>query len=191
MRLYKKWITVVGLSSALASGIVSNAETAQSAELYKLQRPQIVYTKHKIQQVLGDLDATLTERALVTAIASLETDAFAVDYSFGDDKSGDAYNVSIYKLNIGMLKDLGISDFKRVHTDLSYATETVLQGLRQMGTTKFLMYHRGGAGAFDGAVPIDDIAPYIDAIHKIANMYEHSIPDMYNNIRYTIQVDPI
>jgi hypothetical protein len=147
--------------------------------------------KQKVNLALTEGKASLEERALVLAIASIETENFAVDYPSGDNKTGDAYNVSIYKLNVGLVKKLTTTSPQILHTDVRKATLVVLNGIRTLGCHSFLTNNRGGAGAFTGKVPMNDINPYIEGIKKLQQLYLDNPSFMFNDKRFTIEVKPI
>lgn len=175
--------------------LVAKCALAQpiTQDIIKLSRPEAEVVKTDINNILTEEEATLQERTIVLAIASIETDAFKVDYPLGDNKLNDAYNISIYKMNIGLLKKLGIKrdSINEIHTNPEYATKIILQGIRYYGITLYLIQHRGGEGALDCTVPIQEITSYIDAITSIAMQYAFYPEDMFNDTRYTIDINPI
>lgn len=165
-------------------------------ELIKTEVHDIHQIKQQILSVAEKEDATPEEKALLLAIASIETEDFSNNYPAGDNKSGDAYNVSLYKMNVGMIKDIDstIKPFE-LQNNIKLATQVILKGIRKFGVNKFLTYHRGGAGAFDSTVPEKDIKPYTDAVKKIAEKYTQDqkqlSPETTDDTRYTIFVPAI
>lgn len=175
-----------------------NYRSAQKgkATLYELNVVGLRERKKAILQAANAENATDKEKALLLAIASIETEKMLVDYPAGDGKSNDAYNVSIYKMNVGMIKQINPNaDYQLIHKDITEATNILLQGLRMWGKNKLLRFHRGGEGAFSGQVPDTQVTPYIQAVEKIEILYAKNkwqlAPNTTDDIRYTIHVDPI
>lgn len=125
----------------------------------------------------------------ILAVASIETEKFDIDYPVCDRKSGLACNVSIYKINLDMLSDIGRDSTKM--KDLGYATETVLSAIRNYGYKEFIAFHRGGRSGLEGIKYKNEIQQYSKAIDKIALCYRNNSESLYNDIRYTIQVPAI
>lgn len=170
--------------------------SAFAEDIIKTEVPDIHKTKQQILSIAEKEDATSQEKALLLAVASIETENFSSNYKDGDGKTGDAYNVSIYKMNIGMIRDIDSRvDPIELNTNIKKATEIALKGIRKFGVNKFLTYHRGGAGAIDGKIPEKDIKPYINAVKKIAEKYledpKQLSPETTDDTRYTIVVPAI
>lgn len=165
-------------------------------DVIKTKVHSIHKTKQQILSVAKKESATSEEKALLLAVASIETEDFSNNFPVGDNKSGDAYNVSLYKMNVGMIKDIDPAiNPSELQNNMKLATQVMLKGVRKFGVNKFLTYHRGGAGAFDGKIPGKDIKPYVDAVKKIAEKYledpKQLSPDTTDDTRYTIVVPAI
>ena len=119
-----------------------------------------------------------------------------IDYPEGDNKKGDAYNVSIYKMNVGMIRaiDSSINPID-IHLDNKLATKVLIEGIRKFGLEKFLIYHRGGETAFNKDVQDNNIIVYVNAIKQIAKKYKSDAHQLDSNktddIRYTVEVPAI
>ena len=164
--------------------------------LYELNYVGLEKQKAEILEEANHLNATNIEKSLLLAVASIETEQMKIDYSEGDGKVGDAFNVSIFKMNASMLKEIDANiNLDSVHHSSKIATNYFLRGLRLWGKEKFLRYHRGGKGAFYGKINENDITEYINAIHKLAKIYRKNQyqlnPETTDNIRYTIYIKPI
>ncbi|MEM7617664.1 MAG: hypothetical protein AAF195_04715, partial [Pseudomonadota bacterium] len=164
--------------------------------IHKITVPNLSITKRKIISTADKLFASKREKSFLLAIASIETKDMSIDYPAGDGKKGDAYNVSIYKINLALLKSISPNiDADLIHNDIEQATQIVLTGIRKFGINNFLRYLRAGESGFNGKISENDIIPYINAIKDIACKYL-SEPWQFNpatidNIRYTIHVPAI
>ena len=139
-----------------------------------------------VKAYIFSLDADNTEKALLAAIASIETESMAVDYPEGDGKRGASYNVGIYKANVHQLKKIDKNiNIQRFHNDYKYATDVMLRGIRKFGQSDFLAEHRGGESIRGEAVN-----SYICAIKVIAMQYMIKGLEI-NQVRYTVNVDAI
>jgi hypothetical protein len=113
--------------------------------------------------------ATAQEKSIALAIANQETEGISNQYQSGDGKSGGAYNVSPFKMNVAQLAKIDPTvDPQQVHQDLGLATRMLITGLRKQGVDHFLMEHRGGTGAFDGSIPQNHIDDYVSGIKDVA-----------------------
>jgi hypothetical protein len=171
-------------------------EPASIPQLHKLSYAGLGIQKAKILRAANAFNAVAREKSILLAIASIETERMQIDYPKGDGKTGNAYNVSIYKMNIGMLKELDAGvNINLVNNSIEAATALLLKGLREWGEDKFLRYHRGGEGAFFGKINECDILNYISAIKRLAKTYRKDKnqlnPKTTDNIRYTIDIEPI
>jgi hypothetical protein len=167
-----------------------------SNKLIEIKIEGISKVKREILLAANEMKARDAEKALVLAIASIETEKMVVDYPDGDNKSGDAYNVSIYKMNVGMIRNIDSSiNPLDIHFDNTKATKVLLTGIRKFGTDKFLTYHRGGETALNDKTNSKDIEPYISAIKQIAKKYQEDPyqlnPYKTDNTRYTVAVPAI
>lgn len=91
----------------------------------------------------------LERKALILAIASIETEYFDVDYPVGDRKIGDAFNVGIYKVNrylIKLVNQKAGTNFtdSMMNRDKLHATKFVNTGMNVLGENLFLRINRGG-----------------------------------------------
>ncbi|MFT6084298.1 MAG: endonuclease YncB(thermonuclease family) [Alphaproteobacteria bacterium] len=164
--------------------------------LYELNYVGIEDQKIKILKTAESLNASRKEKSLLLAVASIETERMQIDYPQGDNKKGDAFNVSIYKMNKAMLRDIDPDiDFDLVHNSVEVATNYFLQGLRKWGQKKFIRYHRGGETAFNKTIVDDAVEEYVSAIYKLATKYRRNKyqldPLTTDNMRYTIDIKPI
>lgn len=164
--------------------------------VHKIYIANLSHTKQLILEAANEVNATYPEKATVLAIASIETAAMSIDYPPGDGKDGDAYNVTIYKLNKYLIRAINPSiDPTLLHYDTKAATKLVIQGLRDMGHDRFLSLHRGGEGLLHGKVPSSSVRPYVIAIKSLAFDYmikEDSLdPSGASDYRYTIPVKAI
>lgn len=164
---------------------------------YRLIVPGISERKKEILVAAESLQATAREKALLFAIASIETEAMQVDYPMCDNKINDACNIGIYKMNIGMIqKVIPNADLDKIHFDIGEATRVALRCMRTLQESSFLVMHRGGEGYFDGTIKPEAVAEYIKAIEILTLRYQQDENNQFdienvNNVRMTIMVCPI
>lgn len=174
----------------------NDAVSKTFSRLIRTEAEGLKNVKRQILLTADEMNATDKEKAIVLAIASIETENMSIDYPEGDNKSGDAYNVSIYKMNVGMIRNIDRSvNPSDIHLDNKKATKVVISGIRKFGLDKFLIYHRGGESAFNSTSNGAEIMSYIEAIKTIAKKYKES-PNQLNSyktddIRYTIKIPAI
>lgn len=151
-----------------------------------------------------------TLKAVILAIASSETEGMdASEYPVGDNKSGDAYNFSLFKLNIGELRkvDPNVPDNERLaedyaaarNHDIQYAVEVILKliNLYQAepgvdGIRRFLEFHRGGASWNNpDIINPDDLHAYLDGVRNIASVYYNNEDAQTNDQRYYLDIKAI
>jgi hypothetical protein len=136
--------------------------------------------------------ATDREKSIALAIANQETEGISNNYRAGDGKSGGAYNVSPFKMNVAQLKKIDPAvDPQQVHQDLGLATRMLVTGLRTQGIDHFLMEHRGGSGAIDGSIPQNHIDDYVSGIKDVAAQIQANPSFMNSDARIKKDISAI
>ena len=165
--------------------------------IFTVQQPSIIEVKDIIQQACSTEKVFEDTCLTVLAIGSLETHHFEVDYPQGDNKLGDSANYGIYKMNKAHVRDIVKSKgpdleyaLETIHSNKYYASYMVIRGIKQQGLQKFLIQHRGGeSGLLEPNK--SEIVEYVSAVEHIKQEYKNNPNSWYNDVRYTIQVNPI
>ena len=113
--------------------------------------------KAKLEAAINATDASQSERALVVAMAMLETTDMDPSQRDGSKDGTASANVSILNLNADMVISLGYQGSDNGASlnnpaNLSQAVKLLLHGFRTWGIPQTLNFQRGGRTAFNDGV---------------------------------------
>lgn len=151
--------------------------------------PNIGIKKQKIIQAGGD--------DMAIAIAMLEDKEMSTNYNDRDArKKNDSANMSIYKLNWGMIR-VALPKYRKFNAvdyrigqkelaSIGKGTKALMECRKYFGTKMFLTYHRLGYRGHG-----DDASPYINAIFWITKQIQKNPKSRTNDLRFWVYVKPI
>lgn len=142
------------------------------ATVYVTPHEKIKHAKKRILRAAEKWNASDQEKSLLLAVASIETEAMQADYPICDAKTGDACNVGIFKMNVGMIKTVtDLNALQMLAADIEQSVKIFLLALRKYGVTDFLRYHRGGESGYNGTLAGEDMNAYLRAVDALAEIY--------------------
>jgi len=147
------------------------------------------------QQVLGAGADTLD-----LAVAMLETETMSTNYAYGDNKTYDAANFGIYKMNWLMIRT-ACSQFQgqssssynngaALNSNLSADVTCMNQSQSYYGLDKWFAGHRNGSSGLSNPYTTD-IANYKAAIYWIQAQINSSSSNKSNDTRFWVSVPAI
>lgn len=148
--------------------------------------------KQAIVSIADYAGATSNERAVIIAMAMIETTTLSADDRdrSKDTRTDGSANVSLFNLNVDLVLRLGYAGDTRwlnSQAALPTAVGLILKGLRRMGVVPFLNYVRGGYTAWKDGKSYDAYG-YRNAIATMLRLIDEQPCLLYDDRRIDIDL---
>lgn len=145
-------------------------------------------SKAKVNTAFDLCEVWREHRRTMMAMAMLETKGMTIeerDYS-KDNRTDGSANVSIFNLNIDMIRQLGYNgDIKKLDESITDAVCLIKKAFKEWGVRRTLHFVRGGGKGFMDGVSYD-AEEYISVITRIMNAINEDSQLMYDDRRVEI-----